>query len=90
MNRGKRPRRPGYKRGPYRATAWRRRDKPTPLAAARIARGLTQEQAAIELGINRTQLAGYESGMRRITFGPVGRKLRAFIEENREPENAKS
>lgn len=51
-------------RGPY--GLYSGRDGRTDLARERLRRGLTQVEAAELLGCDRSQLAGYESGARRL------------------------
>lgn len=68
-----------YARGPYDRRWSRLHGRSNPLRDARLLRKLTQEQAAAEIGINRSQLARYESGLAYPSLNHVKRKIERFI-----------
>lgn len=68
-----------WSRGPYRDNRWGEPRQRSPLKEARLRADLTQAELAEALGINRSQLAGYESGWRRHPSGDRRRAIEEFI-----------
>ncbi len=65
-------------RGPYKNAPWDNNDPP--LVKARKILGLTQHQAAAELGVPRSMLAKWESGhAQQPKWGDTAAAIKAFI-----------
>lgn len=47
--------------------------KPTPLALARISKGMTQEQLGKKLGVGQSTVSHWEININSMTFGDVQR-----------------